>query len=465
MTEVTATSDPERPINPLDETSYAGKLVAMASAERPAAEVLRPVVRGIIGKGEPPFTIRCWDGSTIGPDTAPVTIVIRSPRALRRLLYQPNEIGLGRAYVAGELDVDGDVYAALDVRALLAGRDEGLHLGLRPRGWFSALRAAYRLGMLGPPIPPPAEEVRLGGRIHSRRRDAAAIAHHYDVGNEFYRLVLGPSMTYSCAYWNDDGLTLEEAQSAKHELVSRKLALESGMRLLDIGCGWGGMVLHAAEHFGVSAVGVTVSQEQASRARERVKEAGLDDRVEIRLQDYRDVDDGPFDAVSSIGMFEHVGLNRLAEYFSTMYGLLRPHGRFLNHAISRPAGDPPVHSKSFIGRYVFPDGELQEVGAVVTAMQEEGFEVRDLESLREHYGLTLRRWVANLEARWEEAQRLVGPSRARIWRLYMAGSAVNFEEARTSVHQVLGVKVDDQGRSGVPLTRSWLAERHMVGRQ
>jgi cyclopropane-fatty-acyl-phospholipid synthase len=231
------------------------------------------------------------------------------------------------------------------------------------------------------------------------------------------------------------------------------------MRLLDIGCGWGGMVLHAAERYGVTAVGVTVSEQQASRAQERVKEAGLDGRVEIRLQDYRDIDDGPYDAVSSIGMFEHVGLDHLGAYFSTIAGLLRPKGRFLNHAISRPAGPPPIDPKSFIGHYVFPDGELHEVGAIVSAMQEHGFEVRDVESLREHYALTLREWVANLEARWDEAQRLAGPARTRIWRLYMAGSAVNFEEDRTSVHQVLGVKVDDQGRSGIPLTRSWLTRQ------
>ena len=436
---------------------------AMAKAERPAAEVLRPVVRGVIGS-DPPFTIRCWDGSVLGPGAAPVSIVIRSPRALRRLLYHPNEIGLGRAYVAGEIDVEGDVFAALDARTLVAARDEGLTLGLGLRGWVAALRAAWELKMLGRPLPAPPEEARLVGRLHTRRRDAAAVSHHYDVGNDFYRIVLGPTMTYSCAYWSSPDMTLEQAQAAKYDLVARKLGLQSGMRVLDIGCGWGSMVLHAAQHYGVQAVGVTVSEQQAQRARSRAKEAGLDDRVEIRLQDYRDVDDGPFDAVSSIGMFEHVGLDRLGDYFSTVFNLVRPQGRFLNHAISRPAGDAPPHSTSFMGRYVFPDGELHEVGAVVSAMQAHGFEVRDVESLREHYGVTLRQWVANLEARWDDAQRLAGPARARIWRLYMAGSAVNFEEGRTSVHQVLAVRVGDDGRTGLPLTRSWLEGQASDGR-
>jgi cyclopropane-fatty-acyl-phospholipid synthase len=264
-------------------------------------------------------------------------------------------------------------------------------------------------------------------------------------------MVLGPSLTYSCAVWRDPSASLEEAQAEKHELVCRKLALGPGMRLLDVGCGWGGMVLHAAEHHDVRAVGVTVSARQADLAAKRVAEAGLADRVEIRLQDYRDVSDGPYDAISSIGMFEHVGLSQLRVYFERLRTLLRPQGRLLNHAIARPPGDRPRFARAgFIDRYVFPDGELHEIGAVVSAMQEEQLEVRHLESLREHYALTLRRWVANLEASWDAAVLAAGLARARIWRLYMAGAALNFEAGRTQVHQVLTVRAD-RGDSGIPL--------------
>ena len=261
---------------------------------------------------------------------------------------------------------------------------------------------------------PHAEEARLHGLRHVRSRDAKAISHHYDVGNDFYRLVLGPSLTYSCAYWADDDFDLADAQTAKYELISRKLDLRPGMRLLDVGCGWGGMVLHAAQHHGVDAVGVTLSHEQARLARERVHEAGLDDRIEIRVQDYRDVSDGPFDAISSIGMFEHVGVSKAEEYFHDLHGLLAPGARLLNHAISRPtpAGRAAIAPRSFMARYVFPDAELLEVGTVVSAMQRQELEVRDVESLREHYARTLRVWVGNLEHEWERAQQLVGPARA-----------------------------------------------------
>ena len=307
---------------------------------------------------------------------------------------------------------------------------------------------------------PPPEEAHLHGLRHSKARDARAIAHHYDVSNDFYQIVLGPSMTYSCAVWPSPDVGLEAAQANKHELVSIKLGLEPGMRLLDVGCGWGGMVLHAAAQHGVRAVGITISERQADLARKRVADAGLTDLVEIRLQDYRDVDDGPYDAVSSIGMFEHVGLKQLHAYFGQLLDLLRPEGRLLNHAIGRPArrrDRAPVHvpaapwqKRTFIGRFVFPDGELHEVGTIVSAMQQDGFEVRHLESLREHYGLTLRAWVANLEGQWDEAVGLASEGRARVWRLYMAASAVGFEAGRIQVHQVLAVKAAG-GSSGLAL--------------
>jgi cyclopropane-fatty-acyl-phospholipid synthase len=337
------------------------------------------------------------------------------------------------------------VFAALDLRRNMPE----IHLGREQ------LAAAVRI--LGPaalrPIGAPAEEARLHGRRHSKERDAAAIAHHYDVSNAFYRLVLGSTMTYSCAVWQSPEVGLDAAQDAKHELVCRKLALEPGMRLLDVGCGWGAMVIHAARHHGVRAVGVTISRKQAELAAKRVAEAGLADMVEIRLQDYRDVHDGPYDAISSIGMFEHVGLEQLKVYFDNLHTLLRPGGRLLNHAISRPAGHrmrARFGRRSFIDRYIFPDGELHEVGSVVSAIQRAGFEARHMESLREHYALTLRAWVANLEAHWDDAVHEVGERRARIWRLYMAACAVTFEDGNNQVHQVLGVKPDG-GRSGLAL--------------
>jgi cyclopropane-fatty-acyl-phospholipid synthase len=303
------------------------------------------------------------------------------------------------------------------------------------------------------PLPHPASEAKLRGRRHSPARDAAAIAHHYNVSNEFYRRLLGPSLTYSCAVWGDPAVGLDAAQAAKHDLVCRKLALRPGMRLLDVGCGWGSMLIHAAQRYGVEGVGVTLSQAQADLASKRIAEAGLADLVSVRVQDYRAVRDEPFDAISSIGMFEHVGLSRLDEYFSRLFALLRPGARLVNHAISRPWRPErrvAFSRRGFIDRFVFPDGELLEVGSVVTAVQRAGFEARHVESLREHYALTLRAWSANLERDWEAALADAGPERARIWRLYIAASALNFEDGNTQVHQVLATK-SDGGRSGMPL--------------
>lgn len=422
--------------------------------DRSVADHLASVTRSLFGR-DVPIGLRAWDGSRAGPDTAEVTVVVHSPRALRHLLWAPGELGLARAHVAGDLDIDGDVFALLGVRDHLADPDEDLPVGFDLRAWVHLARTAHRLGLLGPRPPIPAEEARLRGRRHSRHRDASAVSHHYDVGNDFYRLLLGPTLTYSCAYFYDETTALADAQAAKHELVCRKLALAPGQRLLDVGCGWGSMAIHAATHHGVDVVGVTVSREQADLARQRVSEAGLDDRIEIRVQDYRNVADGPYDAISSIGMFEHVGAEELRTYVGHLRRLLRPGGRLLNHAISRP--DPGARAgiapRSFIGRYVFPDAALLEVGTVVTAMQSVGLEVRDVQSLREHYGRTLRCWVANLQERWDDAQRLVGPGRARVWRLYLAGSALGFEQNRTSIHQVLAVRPHRDGTSAMAATR------------
>ena len=412
------------------------------------------LLSGLLGT-DLPVAVRAYDGSRLGPSDARTTIVVRSPDALRRIVTAPNELGFGRAYVAGDLDVEGDIFDVMKVT------EQVQELVVGPRQIAAALRLVGISGLR--PLPPPPEEARLRGRRHSRERDAAAISHHYDVSNDFYRMVLGPSLTYSCALWSDTTTTLEDAQAAKYELICRKLALEPGMRLLDIGCGWGGMLLHAAEHYRVRAVGVTLSQPQAELARKRAAERGLTELIDVRHADFRDVADGPYDAISSIGMFEHVGLAELDRYFRRCRSLLRPRGRMLNHGISRPAHAgrmthrrfaPRTLGWNFTDRYVFPDGELHEVGAVVSAMQGAGFEVRHLESLREHYALTLRRWVANLEAHWDDAVREVGVGRARVWRLYMAAAAVGFEHDDNQVHHVLGAATT-AGESGLPLRPSF----------
>lgn len=411
------------------------------------ADALRPLLRQILGE-RAPVRVGLWDGSSFGSDTAAARLEVRSPTALRRLVRAPGELGLGRAYVAGELDIVGDVYAALGLR----DSRPDLHFGWRDR--LAVVAGAARVGALLGSTPRVPEEARLRGRRHTRHRDAAAISHHYDVSNDFYKIVLGPSLTYSCAYFSAPDQPLIDAQRDKHELICRKLRIAEGERVLDVGCGWGSFAIHAASTRGAQVVGITLSRAQADLAAKRVAEAGVADRVEIRVQDERDVADGPFDAIASIGMFEHVGAARLAEYFAHLHALLRPGGRLLNHGISRPPGQKGSRfaSRSFIEHFVFPDGELHEVGRVVSTMQAAGFEVRDVESLREHYALTLRSWVRNLEAGRQEAVAHAGEGRYRVWRLYMAGSALNFEAGRTQVHQILGVR-SDGGVSGVPLRR------------
>ncbi|NJP49963.1 class I SAM-dependent methyltransferase [Streptomyces sp. SBST2-5] len=428
-----------------------------------AASRLKGLVEQLLGTPFP-LRIRAWDGSQAGPPDAPA-LVVRNRRALRRLLFKPGELGLARAWVAGDLDIDGDLYTALDhLSGLIWERDEdarSLGSALRDPRFRSAVRGLFALA--GPPLPPPApeEEARRPRRgLHTRRSDRRAISHHYDVGNDFYELVLGPSMVYSCAYWQTpppEG-TLEEAQRDKLDLVCRKLALRPGVRLLDVGCGWGSMAIHAAREYGVNVVGITLSQEQAAYARKRVADEGLTDRVEIRVQDYRDVRDGPYDAISSIGMAEHVGSERYLQYASVLHRLLVPGGRLLNHQIARrPQRDEKSYQvDAFIDAYVFPDGELSPVGTTVTDLERAGFEVRDLESLREHYALTLREWVARLEADWDRAVVLSSYGRARVWRLYMAASALAFERNRIGVNQILAVKTPESGDSGLPLrTRTW----------
>ncbi|MCT9091895.1 class I SAM-dependent methyltransferase [Streptomyces sp. ASQP_92] len=426
-----------------------------------AALRLTALAEDVLGEALP-IRIRAWDGSEAGPPGAPV-LVVRHRRALRRLLWKPGELGLARAWVAGELDVEGDLYALLGrLSGLIWEREEEpgkrVHPARDPR-LRAAAKELVRLGGALPPPAPPAEEVRRRtGRLHTKRRDKEAISHHYDVGNDFYALVLGPSMVYSCAYWESPGATLEEAQRDKLDLVCRKLALKEGDRLLDVGCGWGSMAIHAAREYGARVVGITLSREQAAYARKRIAEEGLTDRIEIRVQDYRDVKDGPYDAISSIGMAEHVGSERYAEYAAILYALLRDGGRLLNHQIARrPERDESAyHIDEFIDAYVFPDGELAPVGRTLSALEEAGFEARDVEPIREHYALTLRQWVANLESDWPRAVRHTSPGRARIWRLYMAASALSFERNRIGVNQILAVKTPVSGASGMPLrARTW----------
>ncbi|MFD7289921.1 class I SAM-dependent methyltransferase [Streptomyces sp. NPDC059863] len=420
-----------------------------------------------------PVRIRAWDGSESGPPDAP-TLIIRNRRALRRLLWKPGELGLARAWVAGEIDVKGDLFEALGLLAGLiwergADTKDEPHPVLDPR-MRAVARGLVQIAGPWPPPAPPAEEIRRRhGALHTKRRDRAAISHHYDVGNDFYELVLGPSMVYSCAYWGDgdgdadrhangDGFTLEDAQRDKLDLICRKLGLKEGDRLLDVGCGWGSMAIHAAREYGVRVTGVTLSREQAAYARKRVAEEGLTDRIELRVQDYRDVRDGPYDAISSIGMAEHVGSVKYREYADDLYALLKPGGRLLNHQIARrPEQDESKYRiDEFIDAYVFPDGELAPLGGTVATLEEAGFEVRDVESIREHYALTLRRWVANLEDHWAEAVRSTSAGRARVWRLYMAASALSFERNKIGVNQILAVKTPESGASGMPArARVW----------
>ena len=395
--------------------------------------------------------------------------MLRRRRALRTLVWQPDELGLGRAYVSGDLDIDGDMYAVFDIPGLVAKLAGHGGLSLSRGEKLRVLVTALRLGAVGPRPPLPPEEVRQSRRRrgrgvkHSPERDAGSVRHHYDVGNDFYRLVLGPSLVYSCAYWAQPaglGYGLEQAQRDKLELICRKLGLQPGMRVLDVGCGWGSLALHAARYHGVRVLGVTLSGEQASLARHRVAQAGLSERVEIRVQDYREVGDGPYDAIASVGMSEHVGAGQFDGYCQALFALLRPGGRLLNHAIACPpsgAEDSVEPRPSFMDRYVFPDGEVLPLGMVVDGLERAGFEVRDTQNLREHYAQTLRAWVDNLDSNWAAAVDYTSEGRARVWKIYMVGAALAFHSGQISVNQVLAIKRDAEGASHMAPTRDhWI---------
>lgn len=386
--------------------------------------------------GPLPAAVRFWDGSEIGSGargSATDTVVLRDRRALTYMVTRPDQLGLARAYVSGDLELEGDVE-----RVMSAGADM-YAFAVEWRDKMEAVKIAASLGAIRvPPPKPPDSEAIVGGRLHSLRRDRQAISYHYDVSNRFYRLVLGPTMVYSCAYFESPDDSLEEAQTRKLDVICRKLRLQSGERFLDIGCGWGSLVMHAAANYNVQAVGITLSAEQAELARERIREAGLADRCEIRIQDYREVSDGPYDKIASVGMFEHVGAKMLDRYMETVAALGRPGGLALHHGICRQhkKQDSP---NTFINHYVFPDGELHRVAKVIRSLELSGQELRDTESLREHYALTLRHWVANLAADRELAIAEAGPERHRIWDLYMTASALAFERGDISVHQMLAV--------------------------
>jgi cyclopropane-fatty-acyl-phospholipid synthase len=399
--------------------------------------------------GELPVTLRFWDDSAVvarNDPHAPV-VLIRDQRAIAHVLRAPNQLGLGRAWVSGALDVDGDLERVLGLRHGIGGLSYGPLRRLRLAA--AALRVAGPRALRRPPTPEC--EAEPAGRLHSLRRDRASVTHHYDVSNAFYELLLGPSLVYSCAYFASEDDSLERAQERKLELICRKLRLQPGERLLDIGCGWGSLVIHAAARHGVHALGVTLSEQQAALARRRIAAAGLADRVEVRVLDYRELDEQPFDKIASVGMYEHVGRAQLDTYVDVVHRLLRPGGLFLNHGITRIHTQPP-RGPTFIGRYVFPDGELHPVTDIIGALEARGFETRDVESLREHYALTLRRWVANLAARREAAIAEVGEERERVWRLYMLGSAQSFEVGEIGVYQTLAVR--SGAAHAVPLDRS-----------
>lgn len=409
---------------------------------------LAEVFETIVGP-DAPVEFVAYDGSKSGTPGSDIRVEVRSEKALELFLSHPGQVGLARAYVSGELEIHGDI---VDMFNALYTNDTGsiswsdrakLAREFAPR--YLKQGGLFKRGELPP------EEKKLGGSRHSKNRDAEAIAHHYDVSNDFYRMVLGPSMAYTCAVFPTEDATLEQAQEEKFDLVCRKLDLKPGMRLLDVGCGWGGMVLHAVKNYGVEAIGVTLSKPQADWGQAAVVEAGLEKSAQVRFSDYRDVPEGDFDAISSIGLTEHIGEKNYPAYFSFLRSKIKPEGRLLNHSITRFNDKQKVYYRnSFVNRYIFPDGELTGPAKIMMAMTGEGWEVQHEENIRVHYAKTLNAWRMNLEDNWDAAVGEVGERKARVWRLYMAASEFGFATNIIQLHQFLGTNTID-GANGMPL--------------
>ncbi len=431
-----------------------------------AAARCRDVLTALFGEpGLRTFNVRFWDGTVDRSANAnpPYTLVLNRPAALRRMLLPPTELSIVESFIAGDVDIDGSMEAASQLGEQIGGRLRSPLAIARLVQMLLRLPGQAEDDLADTRFP---EHARKLGTRHTPVRDAAAIQFHYDVGNDFYKLWLDRRMVYSCAYFESPDETLEDAQVAKLDLICRKLRLKPGERLLDIGCGWGGLIMHAAEHYGVDATGITLSENQAAFARERIAKAGLSDRCRVEIRDYRTLaeSDG-YDKISSVGMVEHVGLTHLPVYFASAYRALRPGGLFMNHGIvslgesrARSAGEKIFRkfwrADAFIDRYVFPDGKLTAAHSVIAAAEGAGFEVRDVESLREHYAMTLRHWVRSLEGKTEEATALVGDHTFRVWRLYMAASANAFSTAAINILQTVLAKPDARGKSNIPLTRA-----------
>jgi len=434
------------------------QLTKQAQTEDSAASKARAIFRLLLQDYHPrDFAISFWDGSEwpAESESPRFTLMVKHPDALRRMLRaSTNDLSLSEAYINGDLDVAGDLEAAMPLANYLAGRSWpavtvlriGKHLLQLPRLERSR-RNKTRQG------------AELAGELHSVERDRQAVTYHYDVSNDFYALWLDKQMVYSCAYFETDDEDLETAQVRKLDYICRKLRLRSGERLLDIGCGWGGLIMHAARNYGVEALGITLSENQAMLARQRIEQAGLQKRCRVEVRDYREIDQTEgFEKIVSVGMFEHVGESQLPLYFQHVWRLLRSGGVFLNHGIANRPIDPRPKGPNFISRYVFPDGDLVPINATLRYAEEASFEVRDVESLREHYALTLRHWAQRLESQQEEALRTVDEATYRVWCLFLPGSAYSFAAGLLNLYQTVLIKPVG-GRSGLPLTRKdWYRE-------
>lgn len=409
----------------------------------------------LAGGGQPKIKVTAYDGSSAGPDDAELGVHLVNPRATSYLATSLGQLGIARAYISGDLELrgvhPGNPYDLLNALADLEFKQPS------PRMLASIVHSIGVRHLR--PVPPPPQEAparwrrTAAGLRHSKARDAEAIHHHYDVSNTFYEWVLGPSMTYSCAIYPDADATLEEAQENKYRLIFEKLRLQPGDRLLDVGCGWGGMVRYAARR-GVRAIGATLSAEQVTWAQQAIAAEGLGDLAEVRHCDYRDIGETEFDAVSSIGVNEHIGVKNNPAYFGFLKSKLRTGGLLLNHCITLPT-NTTFKGDAFTDRYVFPDGEITGSGRIITEIQQTGFEVLHEEDFRHHYALTLRQWSQNLVTHWDEAVAEVGLGRAKVWGLYMAASVLGFERNLFQIHQVLASNVDGQGRDELPLRPWW----------